>query len=50
VDWVEMLDKFYTKFKTYLEKTMTEAEKVVEEVGRNCPMCEDGKLIYKYSK
>jgi len=50
IDWIKMLDVFYTNFKTYLDKTMTDAEKVVEEVGRDCPECEDGKLIYKFSK
>ncbi|MDD2565668.1 MAG: type I DNA topoisomerase [Candidatus Gracilibacteria bacterium] len=50
IDWIQMLEKFYTNFKIYLDKTMTEAEKVVEEVGRDCPDCEGGRLIYKYSK
>lgn len=50
VDWVKMLESFYTNFKEYLDKTMVEAEKVTEEVWRDCPLCKDWKLIYKYSR
>ena len=50
IDWIKMLDNFYSNFKIYLDKTMTEAEKIIEEVGRDCPECEGWRLIYKYSK
>ena len=32
MDWILMLENFYGNFITYIKKTMTEAEKVVEEV------------------
>lgn len=50
LDWVKMLELFYTNFKKYLDSTMENAEKIVEEVGRDCPDCEGWKLIYKFSK
>jgi len=50
LDWITMLENFYTNFKTYLDTTMENAEKIVEEVGRDCPDCEGWKLIYKFSK
>lgn len=50
IDWIKMLEGFYSNFKTYLDKTMTDAEKVIEEVGRTCPECEEWRLIYKFSK
>ena len=49
LDWIKFLNDFYGDFKVYLEKTMTDAEKIVEETGKECPEC-GWKLVYKYSK
>ena len=45
-----MLETFYTGFKTRLTSADETAEKVIEKVGRPCPECEIGELIYKFSK
>ena len=48
--WVEMLTKFYEKFEKDLEKVMGTKGKVQEKVGRACPKCEGGELVYKFGK
>jgi DNA topoisomerase I len=48
--WVEMLERFYGKFAKDLEKVGDVKGKVQEKVGRHCPKCEEGELVYKFSK
>lgn len=48
--WVEMLERFYGKFAQDLEKVGEVKGKVQEKVGRHCPKCEEGELVYKFSK
>lgn len=48
--WVEMLERFYGKFEKDLEKVMGSKGKVQEKVGRKCPKCEEGDLVFKYGK
>ncbi|MFZ4462064.1 MAG: type I DNA topoisomerase [Patescibacteria group bacterium] len=50
LEWVVMLERFYGKFSQDLEKVMESKGKVQEKVGRNCPKCEEGELVYKFSK
>ena len=49
IDWVNMLSSFYEWFKKYLDNSLSNAVKVVEETWWICPDCE-WKLVYKYSK
>lgn len=49
IDWVNMLSSFYLDFKKYLDNSLANAEKVIEETWWVCPECQ-WKLIYKYSK
>jgi DNA topoisomerase-1 len=48
--WVEMLERFYGKFEKDLAKVGDIKGKVQEKVGRNCPKCEHGELVYKFGK
>lgn len=48
--WVEMLERFYGKFEKDLAKVDETKGKVQEKVGRNCPKCEHGELVYKFGK
>lgn len=48
--WVEMLERFYGKFEKDLGKVTELKGKVQEKVGRKCPKCEDGELVYKFGK
>jgi DNA topoisomerase-1 len=48
--WVEMLTTFHKGFKEELKKTALTTEKVREKLGKKCPKCETGELVYKYSK
>ncbi|MCH8518229.1 type I DNA topoisomerase [Candidatus Gracilibacteria bacterium] len=51
LEYQVMLEKFYTGS---LQKNITSAtenaEKIVQKVGRKCPSCKEGDLIYKFSK
>lgn len=49
INWIKMLEKFYTWFEKYLKSTLETAEKHVEETWDNCPSC-GGKLVYKFAK
>ena len=49
MEWREMLGNFYVDFKVTVEKAAG-AEKMQEPVGRKCPKCGQGDLVYKYSK
>ncbi len=52
--WVEIVKKFYNPFDEHLTDVMKRKkeikEEAVEEVGKDCPQCENGKLIYKWGK
>jgi DNA topoisomerase-1 len=48
--WVEMLERFYGKFEKDLSKVMETKGKVQEKVGRACPKCETGELVFKFGK
>ncbi len=48
--WVEMLERFYTKFEKDLGKVMETKGKVQEKVGRACPKCGEGELVFKFGK
>jgi DNA topoisomerase-1 len=48
--WVEMLERFYGKFEKDLVKVGDIKGKVQEKVGRACPKCEHGELLYKFGK
>jgi len=49
-NWRDMLKSFWEKtLKKDLENAWENAEKVIEEVWRNCPECWE-KLLYRYSK
>ncbi len=50
LEWVEMLEKFYGDFSKNLDATMEKKGKVQEKVGRSCPNCKTGELVYKYGK
>jgi len=50
LEWTKMLEEFYKGFKTQLSAADETGEKVIEKVGRACPECETGELIYKFSK
>lgn len=50
LEWTKMLEVFYEGFRGRLLAADKNAEKVIEKVGRNCPECEGGELIYKFSK
>ena len=46
-----MLDNFYKlTLQKELQNATDTAEKVVQKVGRKCPSCSEGDLIYKFSK
>lgn len=47
--WIKMMQEFYADF----EKTIGEAkkgEKEIVPVGRKCPKCEEGDLVYKFTR
>lgn len=47
--WVAMMKEFYTGF----EKTIVDAKKGDKEVvpvGRKCPKCTEGDLVYKFTR
>jgi DNA topoisomerase I len=48
--WVEMLTEFYGKFSKDLEKVGETKGKVQEKVGRGCPKCGEGELVFKFGK
>ena len=50
LSWVEMLERFYTKFEKDLVKVGEIKGKVQEKVGRKCPKCETGELVFKFGK
>lgn len=50
VDYVEMLSEFYKAFHPRVEAMNADKSKVIENVGRKCPKCNEGDLIYKFSK
>ena len=48
--WVEMLERFYGNFSKNLDKSLETKGKVQEKLGKACPKCGTGELVYKYSK
>ncbi|MCK9272274.1 type I DNA topoisomerase [Candidatus Gracilibacteria bacterium] len=50
IEWIKMLELFYTDFKKDLLNSDENAEKVIEKTGKKCPECKEGDLLYKYSK
>ena len=50
-DWREMLSDFYLPFEERLNIAKKKMPKqMAESVGRRCPECEDGELVFKYSR
>lgn len=49
-DYVDMLRAFYDVFHPRVVAMLGDKSKVVEKVGRNCPKCSVGELVYKFSK
>ena len=49
LEWRKMLGDFYVDFKVTVEKAGG-AAKAQELVGRKCPKCAEGDLVYKFSK
>lgn len=50
LEWVAMLERFYGNFSKNLDTTMEKKGKVQEKVGRMCPKCGEGELVYKFGK
>jgi DNA topoisomerase I len=52
VDWVPMLGDFYRPFENSLKKARESIETIKQEepVGRMCPSCGTGSLMYRYGK
>lgn len=50
IEWIKMLELFYTDFKKDLLNSDENAEKVRELTGKKCPECKEWDLLYKYSK
>lgn len=51
IDWREMLSDFYQPFEQRLNNAHEKMPKQEEEkVGRKCPNCNDGELVFKYSR
>jgi DNA topoisomerase-1 len=50
IEWIKMLELFYTDFKKDLLNSDENAEKVIEKTWKKCPECKEWDLLYKYSK
>lgn len=51
IDWREMLSDFYQPFEQRLNNAQTNMPKqMAERVGRNCPDCSEGQLVFRYSR
>lgn len=51
-DWREMLSDFYQPFEQRLNNAHANMPKqdIAERVGRKCPDCNEGELVFKYSR
>ena len=51
IDWRAMLSDFYQPFEQRLNNAQTKMPKQkAEKVGRHCPECSEGQLVFKYSR
>ncbi|EKD66110.1 MAG: hypothetical protein ACD_49C00064G0013 [uncultured bacterium (gcode 4)] len=50
IEWIKMLELFYTDFKKDLLNSDENAEKVRELTWKKCPECKEWDLLFKYSK
>lgn len=51
IDWRKMLSDFYQPFEQRLNYAQSKMPKQkAETVGRNCPECNEGELVFKYSR
>ena len=48
-DWIQLLREFYGPLMEWLKAAETNAQKVVKEIGRNCPDC-GNPLLEKFSR
>lgn len=52
IDWREMLSDFYQPFEHRLKNAHAKMPKqdIAEKVGRKCPECSEGELVFRYSR